>query len=249
MKSPDPPEKQSSLVTNLTPSEILKDAIRAVPAVKWALGVAGIAAAVTIVAGFSIDYKVAVLGSIVMFGLMFGLVTFSWFVSNSPQSIKLLALTLAWTFVILICATSICIFTGFFIGKPRPLGFYVGSASPSPSPVQLAITRIPPYDPVGGPNSNARIAGSVSGVNPRDYRVVIYSFTGVWYVQPTTANPLTLINPDGTWQAEIQTGSKYTIILVPQGYNPLHKTSSSPSEMVGVIAATEIEGMKQANSF
>jgi len=41
-----------------------------VPAVKFALGVAGVAAVVAIVGGFE-DYRVAVFGTTIMFGLMF----------------------------------------------------------------------------------------------------------------------------------------------------------------------------------
>lgn len=54
----------------VTALSILKEAIKAVPAVRFALGVAGIAAAVAIVYGLISDLRVAVLGPILMFGLM-----------------------------------------------------------------------------------------------------------------------------------------------------------------------------------
>jgi hypothetical protein len=121
----------------MNPLTILKDAIRAVPAVRYALGVAGIAAVIAIIAGFQIDYKVAVLGVIIILFLMFILVIFAWFAEHSTD-FRPLALFLAWVAVLLISATGICIFTGFFWGKPRPLGYYVGE-TPTPTPTPRPI--------------------------------------------------------------------------------------------------------------
>ena len=263
--------------SNGLPINILRQAIRAVPAVKYALGVAGMAAAVAIVAGFSVDYKVAVLGTILMLGLMFGLVAFSSVAFNSSDAIRPLALTLAWTFVLLISATSLCIFTSFFFDFPRPLEAYVRpgptpSPTPSPTPTpepsptptsepsptptpeppptltttmpQIFVTERPPYDPVGGPDSKALIAGKVSGVRPEDYCIVIYSFTNTWYVQPTTAEPRTPIGSDGTWRSVIQTGTIYAILLVPQNYDPPPTTPRRPTQMPGVVKWIEIEGKR-----
>jgi hypothetical protein len=275
----EPLAAKTAAASSPGPAEILRQAIRAVPAVKFALGVAGIAAAVTIVAGFSVDYKVAVLGTIIMFGLMFGLVLFSSFASKSTDAIKPLALFLAWTFVILISATSLCIFTSFFFDFPRPLEAYVRPGptplpsplpgpTPQPSPIStavpsqtpkpepsptptittqdpaLVITEVPPYDPVGGPASEALIAGKVSGIRPEDYCIVIYSLTTTWYVQPTTAEPRTPIGSDGTWRSVIQTGTIYAILLVPKDYQPPPTTSKRPVQMPGVVKWIEIEGKR-----
>jgi hypothetical protein len=128
----------------MNPLDILKDAIKAVPAVRYALGIAGIAAVIAIVAGFQIDYRVAVLGVIIILVLMFGLVVFAWFAEHSTDSaIRPLSLFLAWVAVLLVSATGVCIFTGFFWGKPRPLGFYVG-ATPTPTPTPRPISEILP---------------------------------------------------------------------------------------------------------
>jgi hypothetical protein len=103
------------------PLRLLREAIRAVPAVKYALGVTGIAAAVSIVAGFRINLAVAVLGVVVMFVLMTLLVIFSSFARSSARSLRPLANTLAWAFVVLTIVTGFFIFTGFFFAWPRPL--------------------------------------------------------------------------------------------------------------------------------
>jgi hypothetical protein len=257
--------REYSIPLSLPPREILREAIRAVPAVKYALGVAGIAAVVVIFAGFSIDYKVAVLGTIVITGLMFGLVAFSSFASYSSTSIRPLAFTLAWTFVLLTSATSLCIFTGFFFSWPRPLEAYLyprptptptplptPTPEPSPTPTltpqpfQILISKVPPYDPVGGPIRKELIAGKVLGAGLENYSIVIYSFTNVWYVQPTTAEPRTPIDSNGNWEADIQTGTRYAILLVPRDYQPPDKTSHRPTLMSGVVASQEIEGKKES---
>jgi hypothetical protein len=263
--------------------ELLREAISAVPAVRYALGVAGIAATVSIVAGLSTDYRVAFFGTVIMLGLMFGLVSFSWFATNSPATIKPLALTLAWVFVLLISATAFFIFTSVFISWPQPLQAYLRppplptpspistsvprpiadpshlpsviptpSPSPIPSPIPranpsaiaIAITEVPPYDPVGGASSQGHIAGKVSGVNPETYSLVIYSKTNIWYVQPTTVNPKTEINSDGTWEANIQLGSRYLALVVPNDYNPPLTTSGRPTRIARGVAAIEVEGKR-----
>lgn len=257
------------------PIEILRAAIRAVPAIKYALGVAGIAAAVAIVAGFTIGYKVAVLGTVIMLGFMFCLVLFSSFAQYGAASTRPLALTLAWTFVLLTSMSGLFIVTGFFFSWPKPLEAYVESPTPTPAPTPLvtptltppatppatptvapsatpvgqakiSITHVPPYDEVGGPDSKAYIAGTVSGVAPENYRVVIYALTlTTWWVQPKAGNSLTTIDPKtGKWSAYIHTGIKYAALLVKSDYDPLYTTANQPSRLGGVVAATEVDGRK-----
>jgi hypothetical protein len=59
-----------------SPVEVLKRPTKAVPAVKYALGIAGIVAAIAIVAGFRINFRIAVFGTVIMFVLMTVLVVF-----------------------------------------------------------------------------------------------------------------------------------------------------------------------------
>ncbi|MGA9996378.1 MAG: TIR domain-containing protein [Pyrinomonadaceae bacterium] len=229
--------------SSISPIKILREAIRAVPAVKYALGVAGMAAAVAIVAGFSIDYKVAIFGTIIMSGLMFGLVLFSSFARQGAASLKPLALALAWTFVLLISATSFCIFTGFFFSWPRPLEVYVGgSPSPPPGPT-IHITHVPSYDPVGGPDSHVDIAGEVLGTSSnKDFSVVIYARTdSTWYVQPTVGEAFTQIGSDGKWGSTIHGGTDYAALLVKrQTFKVKPTTSTLPGMSDDVLSvATE----------
>jgi hypothetical protein len=110
----------------ISPLQILKEAIKAIPAVKYALGIAGIAASVAIVAGFQIDLRVAVFGTIIMIGLMTVLVVFARLAASPSKFVHIPALLLAWGFVILILASATLLFTSFFFGKPRELKDYVG---------------------------------------------------------------------------------------------------------------------------
>lgn len=114
-----------------------------------------------------------------------------------------------------------------------------------PRPPAIRITVIPPYDTVGGPTSSAVIAGEVSGVTPENFRVVIYALTvNTWYVQPTSDNSRTEIQPDGSWSKNIHTGVRYAALLVRPDFSPLETTSSLPTRTAGVVAATEVEGKR-----
>jgi hypothetical protein len=49
---------------------------------------------------------------------------------------------------------------------------------------------------------------------------VLYSKTDDWYVQPIEAQPLSLVNPDGTWSEIIHTGSEYAALVVVPSFQP-----------------------------
>src|SRR5216683_4875796 len=134
---PEESEDKLQSTSQVTAPTILREAIRAVPAVKFALGVAGIAAAVAIVYGLIGDPRVAVFGIILMFGLMTVLVVFSNFARTSHKS-TVLPLLLGWTFVILTIATSILLFTSVFFNSPLPLSsrmMLTPTSTPTPTPV------------------------------------------------------------------------------------------------------------------
>ena len=160
-------------------------------------------------------------------------------------------------------ALFVVIVTSFFVLWSQPREDHILSPTPAhsatstpaptvmPSPtstmttgLQITITEIPPYDPVGGPNSKGHIAGKVSGLKSNDFYVVIYAFTLMWYVQPTTANPRTEIKPDGSWEADIQLGTRYAALVVPPDYNPPYTTTSRPALLTGIVAAAEVAGKR-----
>ena len=67
-----------------SPLSILREAIKAVPAVRFALGVAGIAAAIALVAGF-LDLRIALIGIPIVFVFMVILVIFSKLADLTPS--------------------------------------------------------------------------------------------------------------------------------------------------------------------
>jgi hypothetical protein len=168
-----------------------------------------------------------------------------------PPAVKY-ALLLAVIAVVVITVKS------FFVSWSQPRESYLHSPAPTPSAtslptptimpsptstiptgVQITITEIPPYDATGGRKKKGHIAGKVSGLKIKNYYVVIYAFTTMWYVQPSTANPKTEIKPDGTWEAIIQLGSRYVALVVPPDYNP-QSTITSPTDLKGIVAAKEV---------
>ena len=120
----------STIPASADPWSVLQAAIRAVPAVKYALAVGGIGAVVAIVAGFRIDYRVAVFGTIIILGLMFVLVVFA------RQAGTRRALTggapiflfATWAFVVLTVATPTMLFTCTFFSWPKPISEVLGLA-------------------------------------------------------------------------------------------------------------------------
>jgi len=84
----------------------------------------------------------------------------------------------------------------------------------------IEFTSVPPY------GSFDDLVGMTSGVNPLDYRVVVYVYVGGWWTKPTFAQPLTAIRWDGTWECDITTGgadetaTEIAAYVVPNGYDP-----------------------------
>ena len=64
---------------------------------------------------------------------------------------------------------------------------------------------------------------------PASYRVVIYSHTDKWYVQPYVAAPKTTINSDGTWRVQIHLGAEYAALIVKPAYDPPATSIGLPS--------------------
>lgn len=124
------------------------------------------------------------------------------------------------------------------------------SATACAKPV-INITVIPIYDKAGGTGSSAYIEGTVSGVNPNDYWVVIYSLTDQWYIQPQIEHPYTGIRADKVWSANIHTGTRYAALLIRKdAVNGSKFSLSSPTGVrpgignPGIVAETEIEGKR-----
>ena len=100
--------------------KIIREAMRAVPATKFPLGVAGVGAAAAILLGLFQDPLIAVLAVVVLLGLMTVLLTFATLARSSHVQIRWLGLLMAWVFVSLTCASAILVFTITFFSWPQP---------------------------------------------------------------------------------------------------------------------------------
>ena len=116
---------------------------------------------------------------------------------------------------------------------------------PSPDAPTIRITVVPAYDPMGGGEPLAKIEGKISGLGSGNFRVVLYSWTDKWYIQPTQANPFTKIEQDGRWSAFIHGGTKYAALLVRPDFKPQYITFKLPNIGGEVVAVTTVEGQRQ----
>jgi hypothetical protein len=127
MKHSDSEKKRSAPPSELSSDrnfawEMLSRAIAEVPAVKYFLGVVGLAAATSLVGALLLyNWKVAFLGCLVVFlgGIL--VVIFANLSRLGAPYLKWPALVLTWLTIILISATAICLFTSVFLGTPLDL--------------------------------------------------------------------------------------------------------------------------------
>lgn len=118
MPEPELEAASTSLPQSISPLDILKQAISKVPALKYALGIAGIAAAIAIIKTLITDLRVAVFGIILMLVLMTVLFVFAKLTSVASKEIRLAAIVLMWFSLVVIIASASLLFTSIFFDKP-----------------------------------------------------------------------------------------------------------------------------------
>ncbi len=96
------------------PAAFLRQAIEAVPAVKYALGVGGIAAVIAIVAGF-LDLRVALVGVPIVIVLMIALLVFSWASAGKAQGMGWAPAFLVWFFMVGLAIVATVFTVTFFV--------------------------------------------------------------------------------------------------------------------------------------
>ncbi len=109
--------------------------------------------------------------------------------------------------------------------------------------IQVAITLVPPYQPGGGPDTRANIAGTVSGEITPENRVVIYARADAWYVQPMPYTTLE-ITADRQWKSWTHTGGAYAALVVGRDYKPLMRLDVLPQVGGDILARTVVEGKR-----
>jgi hypothetical protein len=108
---------------------------------------------------------------------------------------------------------------------------------------ELTITRVPRYQPEGGPDTRDTIAGRVRTPLTGDYKVVVYARADAWYIQPT---PFAMqpIEADSTWKTWTHTGSSYAALVVRKTYKPLTRLDVLPQIDADVLSRAIVEGRR-----
>jgi hypothetical protein len=102
-----------------SPVSILRDALKAVPELKWALGVAGMVAIIAIAkVGWKVDPMIAALGTVVMFVLMVVLVIFARLSTATTIEFRWAILVFMWASLCLTIAAASLLFTSAFFSWP-----------------------------------------------------------------------------------------------------------------------------------
>jgi hypothetical protein len=108
------------------------------------------------------------------------------------------------------------------------------------APPAITISMVP-VAAVGGNGRLERIAGRVTGARPGQ-RVVLFTRTKLWWVQPFTAQPFTEIKPDSTWENTVHLGNEYAALLVAGDYRPPATIADLPAPGPGVFAVATARG-------
>lgn len=115
------------------PLLILRESIKAVPAVKYALGLAGLASVIAIIRSLNLDYRVAVIGTVVMLLLMTSLVVFARLSSLTSPDFRLPALVFTWFSLFLVIAIAFSMFLSVFFRWPIDLQDWIKPLPATPN--------------------------------------------------------------------------------------------------------------------
>jgi hypothetical protein len=110
--------------------------------------------------------------------------------------------------------------------------------------VEIAITTELPYDPNGGSDTRADIAGRISGSEPSSYRVVVYARADLWYRQPTP-NSWVEVAPDGTWKTWTHTGASYAAFAVRRDVGLSPRLDVLPRVNGNIPGRVIVEGVRR----
>lgn len=114
--------------------KILRESIKAVPAMKYALAVAGLLAVVALVGAFKVSPAMAGFGAVATLVLMVAMVVFARLTTTAPRHFLLPVKVMMWAFLGLTIATASLLFTSAFFQWPRGLG-EIGQVKPRGQPL------------------------------------------------------------------------------------------------------------------
>lgn len=104
----------------------------------------------------------------------------------------------------------------------------------------IEFSKIPLSDE-GGAVKVSAIEGRAIGAHPGQ-QIVLFAWSGAWYVQPFTDQPFTTIQQDSTWHSSTHLGTEYAALLVEPEYRPPTVTNVLPNRGGGVVAVAVAKG-------
>jgi hypothetical protein len=120
---------------------IIRESIKAVPAMKYALAVAGILAVVALAGAFRLSPPMAVFGAVVTLVLMVAVVIFARLTMTAPRHFFLPVQIMTWAFLLVTVATAFLLFTSAFFHWPGALSDLMGgkpaAAGPRTEPAEI----------------------------------------------------------------------------------------------------------------
>lgn len=126
---------EDRMLNELSPLSVLREATKAVPAVKWALGVGGLLAAVALVYVFKLDPRAAFVGILALLCFMGVLVIFARVAAQRSSAFAAPAMVFTWFALIMFMVTTTSLFTSVFFSRPLDLqGWLTGKATAEPAP-------------------------------------------------------------------------------------------------------------------
>ncbi len=129
---------------SFSPPSLLRLAVRQVPVLRYALGVGGISAIISIVLlGWKLRPEYAAFGTLIVFAFMTIIIILSALSKISSANLRLPALVLTWSFLSLTLITSGLFVSCAFFNAPKTLSCLVDSAR-CPPPIQPGNARAAP---------------------------------------------------------------------------------------------------------
>ena len=129
--------------------------------------------------------------------------------------------------------------------RARPLPDPPAKSASRPT---IEITKPGIFDPEGGRMGPQMIEGKVSGVDSRDYVVLLYSRTNQWYIQPLDIDDgrFTPIDDRNGFRNDYHVGEQYAALLCRRPCeNPPTKTPGLPLSNPNVVAWVIVDGVRK----
>lgn len=162
-----------------TPATLLREAVRQVPSLRYAIGVGGVAAVVSIVlTAWKLPPQAAIVGGLIVLVAMVVLVVFANLSRTGPQVLRPLSLFLGWAFLLITVSTAVLFVSCAFFDRPKKLACLFSPCGDDDDPSQrssfskeVARAKLVLADLYGGRFQNvydlltANIQGGMSFVN------------------------------------------------------------------------------------